>query len=48
MRPAKTETNFRKHGIRFEEVAFVFDGHFHRSVQDRIENGEYRWYTIEQ
>ncbi|KLU17175.1 MULTISPECIES: BrnT family toxin [Xenorhabdus] len=43
---AKAETNFCKHGIRFEEAARVFDDPFHLSVQDRFENGEYRWQTI--
>lgn len=42
----KAETNFRKHGIRFEEAALVFDDPFHLSLQDRFENGEYRWQTI--
>lgn len=42
----KAETNFRKHGIRFEEAALVFDDPFHLSAQDRFENGEYRWQTI--
>ncbi|MDR1242918.1 MAG: BrnT family toxin [Deltaproteobacteria bacterium] len=42
----KSESNFRKHGIRFEEAAFVFDDPFAVSVQDRIENGEERWQTI--
>ncbi|WP_099143080.1 BrnT family toxin [Xenorhabdus kozodoii] len=42
----KAETNFRKHGIRFEEAALVFDDPFHLSVKDRFENGEYRWQTI--
>ncbi|KER03520.1 BrnT family toxin [Photorhabdus temperata subsp. temperata] len=42
----KAETNFRKHGIRFEEAALVFDDPFHLSLQDRFENGEYRWQAI--
>ena len=42
----KAETNYRKHGIRFEEAALVFDDPFHLSAQDRIENGEFRWQTI--
>lgn len=42
----KSQSNFRKHGIRFEEAAWVFDDPFAVSVQDRIENGEYRWQTI--
>ncbi|ERH65828.1 hypothetical protein N172_17560 [Pantoea dispersa EGD-AAK13] len=35
----KAETNFRKHGIRFEVAARVFEDPFHLSVQDRYENG---------
>lgn len=42
----KAEINFRKHGIRFEEAARVFDDPFALSDQDRIENGEQRWQTI--
>lgn len=42
----KAETNYRKHGIRFEEAARVFDDPFAVSEQDRIENGEQRWQTI--
>lgn len=40
---AKAESNLRKHGIRFETAALVFEDPFHLSVQDRIENTEYRW-----
>ncbi|MEA9390451.1 BrnT family toxin [Acerihabitans sp. TG2] len=43
---AKAEINFRKHGLRFEEAALVFEDPFHLSAQDRLENGEYRWQTI--
>jgi uncharacterized DUF497 family protein len=42
----KAESNFRKHGIRFEEAALVFDDPLAVSEQDRIENGEQRWQTI--
>ena len=42
----KAEINFRKHGVRFEEAALVFDDPFALSEQDRIENGEQRWQTI--
>ena len=42
----KAEINYRKHGIRFEEAALVFDDPFAVSEQDRIENGEQRWQTI--
>lgn len=42
----KAKENFRKHGIRFEDAALVFDDPLAVSVQDRIENGEMRWQTI--
>lgn len=42
----KAAKNYRKHGIRFEEAARVFDDPFHLSVQDRFERGEFRWQTI--
>lgn len=42
----KAEINFRKHGIRFQEAALVFDDPFALSEQDRIENNEQRWQTI--
>ena len=43
---AKAMSNLRKHGIRFEDAVFVFDDPRHLSIQDRFENGEYRWQTI--
>lgn len=43
---AKAASNFRKHGVHFEEAAFVFDDPLAVSLQDRIENGEARWQTI--
>ncbi|OFC59313.1 hypothetical protein BAE30_08640 [Acidithiobacillus caldus] len=42
----KAETNFRKHGVCFEEAALVFDDPFALSEQDRIENGEQRWQNV--
>ncbi len=45
---AKAEANLRKHGIRFEEAALVFDDPFHLTEQDRVEGGEYRWQTTGQ
>ncbi|TXH66678.1 MAG: BrnT family toxin [Thiothrix sp.] len=42
----KAEANYRKHGIRFEEAALVFDDPLALSEQDRVENGEARWQTI--
>jgi uncharacterized DUF497 family protein len=41
----KAEANHRKHGIRFEEAARVFDDPLAVTEQDRIENGEQRWRT---
>jgi len=43
---AKAAANYRKHGIRFEEAALVFDDPFALSVQDRVEHGEPRRQTI--
>ena len=43
---AKAARNFRKHGIRFEEAALVFDDPLAASKLERIENGEERWQTI--
>jgi uncharacterized DUF497 family protein len=43
---AKSRNNERKHGIRFEDAALVFDDPFALVMQDRIEGGEYRWQTI--
>jgi uncharacterized DUF497 family protein len=45
---AKDEANYRKHGIRFEDAALVFDDPLAVSDQDRIKNGEQRWRTIGQ
>jgi uncharacterized DUF497 family protein len=45
---AKAAANLRKHGIRFEEAARVFDDPLHLTEQERIEGGEYRWQTIGQ
>lgn len=42
----KAETNYRKHGVRFEEAAQAFCDPLSVSEQDRIENGEQRWQTI--
>lgn len=45
---AKAEANVRKHRVRFEEAALVFDDPLHLTEQERIEGGEYRWQTIGQ
>ncbi|KPU02739.1 hypothetical protein AN697_21430 [Enterobacter cloacae subsp. cloacae] len=42
----KAKSNQQKHGIRFEDAVLVFDDPYHLSVQDRYENGEFRWQTI--
>ncbi|MDN2487690.1 BrnT family toxin [Kosakonia sacchari] len=42
----KAISNLRKHGIRFEDAVLVFDDPQHLSIQDRFENGEYRWQTL--
>ena len=42
----KAKSNLAKHGIRFEDAVSVFDDPEHLSIQDRYENGEYRWQTI--
>ncbi|MFV9329065.1 BrnT family toxin [Citrobacter europaeus] len=42
----KAQSNYRKHGVRFEDAVLVFDDPRHFSRQDRYENGEYRWQTI--
>lgn len=39
----KAESNWRKHGVRFEDAILVFDDPRHLSMQERYENGEYRW-----
>ena len=44
--PTKAASNWRKHGISFEEAASVFGDPLHLTEQDRIEGGEYRWQTI--
>ena len=42
----KAQTNFAKHGVRFEDAVLVFDDPFAFSSQDRVVDGEYRWKTI--
>ncbi len=44
--PAKAAANLVKHGVRFEDAMLVFDDPFHRSRQDRHEDGEERWQTL--
>lgn len=42
----KAESNFQRHGIRFEDAAHVFNDPLATTKQERIENGEQRWQTI--
>ncbi|MEO6293718.1 MAG: BrnT family toxin [Burkholderiaceae bacterium] len=42
----KAQSNYLKHGIRFEFAARVFDDPLAVAVQDRYENGELRWQTL--
>lgn len=42
----KAKTNLKKHKISFETAVNVFADPNALSVQDRFENGEYRWQTI--
>lgn len=42
----KANSNFEKHGIRFEEAMLVFADPYLLMLQDRIENGEFRWQSI--
>lgn len=42
----KARINKQKHKVSFETAAYVFDDPFCITVQDRFENGEYRWQTI--
>jgi len=43
---AKERSNYRKHGVLFEEAAQVFDDPLAVTEQDRIAGGELRWQTI--
>ncbi len=42
----KAKSNLRKHRVSFETAARVFADPFALVVQDRIENGEWRWQTL--
>lgn len=42
----KAASNLQKHHVSFELAMRVFADPFALTVQDRIENGEYRWQTI--
>ena len=41
----KARINQQKHHVSFETAREVFADPLHRSVQDRIEDGEQRWNT---
>ena len=43
---AKSATNLRKHGVRFEVARRVFNDPLHVTRQDRMEGGELRWQTV--
>jgi len=43
---AKERSNYRKHGVLFEEAAQVFDDPLAVTEQDRIAGGKLRWQTI--
>ena len=42
----KARTNLRKHRVSFETAVRVFTDPHARTVQERIEGGEYRWQTL--
>lgn len=42
----KAASNLKKHQVSFELATRVFADPFALMIQDRIENGEYRWQTI--
>jgi uncharacterized DUF497 family protein len=43
---AKAGSNWRKHGIRFEDAVEVFDDDYRLTEQDRDVHGEARWQTL--
>lgn len=42
----KATANLQKHGVTFTDAAAVFRDPHCLTIQDRFENGEYRWQTI--
>lgn len=42
----KSRANQRKHHVSFETACEVFSDPLHRSILDRIVDGEQRWQTI--
>ncbi|MNC67315.1 hypothetical protein D3C75_1177990 [compost metagenome] len=41
----KAKSNLQKHGVRFEDAVLIFDEPHHLSLQERYENGEFRWHS---
>ena len=44
--PAKAKTNFRNHGVRFEEAAAVFDDPYAIVIPDEAEASEERFVGV--
>ncbi len=44
--PAKANSNYRKHGVRFEAAVRAFDDPDALTIFDRVEGGEQRWQTL--
>jgi hypothetical protein len=44
--PAKARSNYRKHGVRFEDAMHVFEDAYALFEQDRSDEGEPRWRAI--
>jgi uncharacterized protein len=44
---AKNRSNQRKHGVSFEDASHIFRDPLYVSVQDRVDDGEQRWQTLE-
>ena len=42
----KSRANRRKHGVSFETAVRAFDDPLHRSLYDRVVDGEERWQTM--
>jgi uncharacterized DUF497 family protein len=42
----KADSNYRKHGVRFEDAVHALNDPLAVTEHDRIENGEQRWRTI--
>jgi uncharacterized DUF497 family protein len=44
----KNAANRKKHGISFETAQLVFEDPLHRTIQERVEEGEVRYQTLGQ